>query len=128
MARKSIIGLLLFVVCGLIITAILAGETRPPVGMAAYFVNGQIISVGRHTLDLSKPVFVSGQTPVCPTEESLESYAPDNPGPCTVVSDVSPAGVVGITTDGMRAPSFQMQMQTSSGTIKGWVDYGNLHN
>ncbi|HEX3984298.1 MAG TPA: hypothetical protein VHX12_11430 [Acidisoma sp.] len=128
MARKSVLGFLLFLVCGVVITAILAGETTPPASMNAYFVNGQIISVGRHSLDLSKPVFLRGETPVCATEDALENYSSENPGNCTVVSSVTAAGLVGIMTDGMREPSFQMQMKTSSGPVKGWVGYNNLHN
>jgi len=127
-ARKSILGLLFFVAFGLVITAILAGETRPPAGMAAYFVNGQIISEGRHSLDLSKPIFLRGGTPVCDSEDSLENYSPGDSDHCKIITIGRAAGLVGIQTDGMREPSFEMQMQTPSGSVKGWVDYNNLRN
>lgn len=128
LARKSFIGVFLFVVCGLVVTAILTGETPPPAGMAAYFINGQIISVGRHSLDLGKPIFVRGATPVCSSEDALENYSVDRPGDCTVVDNSVSAGLVGIQTDGMREPSIQMQVQTPGGPVRGWVDYNNLHN
>ncbi len=117
-ARKSTFGILLFVICGLAITAILSGETPPPAGSAAYFINGQVISVGRHSLDLAKPIFLQGATPVCGSEDALESFSVSNPGDCTVVDSTARAGLVGIQTDGMRAPSFQMQMQTPKA---GWI-------
>jgi hypothetical protein len=125
---RSMLGLLFFVVCGLIVTVILAGETTPPVGMAAYSINGQIISDGHHSLDLSKRIFVRGGTPVCESEDALGSYAEGASGGCTIVSSSNPVGIVGIQTDGMREPSFQMQMQTGGGPVRGWVDYSNLQN
>lgn len=127
-ARKSILGVLLFVICGLVITAILSGETPPPAGSAAYFINGQVISVGHHSLDLAKPIFLHGGTPVCGSEDALENFSVSNPGDCTLVDSNARAGLVGIQTDGMREPSFQMQMQTPNGVVKGWVDYNSLHN
>ncbi|MCB8879334.1 hypothetical protein ACELLULO517_03745 [Acidisoma cellulosilytica] len=128
LARKSLVGVFLFVIGGLVVTAILTGETPPPVGMAAYFINGQTISVGRHTLDLAKPIFVRGAAAICPTESDLENYSAGSPGDCTMVTNGLPAGLVGIQADGMREPSIQMQMQTPNGPVKGWVDYNNLHN
>jgi hypothetical protein len=128
LARKSIAGVLLFVIGGLAVTAILTGETPPPVGMAAYFINGQTISVGRHSLDLGKPIFMRSETPICPSEDSLENYSMGSPGDCTVVTNPTPAGLVSIQTDGMREPSIQMQMQTPNGPVKGWVRYNSLHN
>ncbi len=126
--RKSTLGLFLFVVCGLVITMVLAGENTPSIGTAAYFINGQVISVGPRSLDLAKPVFVRGATPVCSSEQALENYSAGNPGDCTVVSSDNAAGIFGIQTDGMREPSFQMQLNTPSGPVRGWVDYKNLHN
>ena len=129
MLRTSSLGLILFAVVGLFITAILAGDrtSMPGNGMLAYFINGDSL-VARHTLDLSKPIFVSGQTPVCASEGALEDYTPSNPGDCTLIDATARAGLVGIQTDGMRQPSFQMQMQTPHGPVRGWVDYNSLHN
>ena len=118
----------MFVIAGGVVTAILTGETPPPAGMAAYFINGQTISVGHHTLDLGKPIFIRGAAAICPSEQSLENYSAGSPGDCTMVTNGVSAALVGIQADGMREPSIQMQMQTSDGTVKGWVRYNNLHN
>ncbi len=45
-----------------------------------------------------------------------------------MLSSNTPAGLIGIVTNGMRQPTFQMQMKTRDGTIRGWVDYNNLTN
>ncbi|GAB0118059.1 hypothetical protein [Acidisoma sp. 7E03] len=129
MLRNSSLGLMLFVVTGLIITAILAGDRTavPSSGMLAYFLNGDSL-VAHRSIDLSKPIFVSGATPVCGSEEALENYTPANPGDCKVIDSAARAGLIAIQTDGMRQPSFQMQMQTDAGTVRGWVDYNSLHN
>jgi len=127
--RKSSLGVILFIVPALIVTAILAGDRTavPSSGMLAYFLNGDSL-VAHHSIDLSKPIFVSGATPVCGSEDALEHYTPSDPGDCTVIDSAARAGLIAIQTDGMRQPSFQMQMQTPSGTVRGWVDYNSLHN
>lgn len=130
MISKSSLGLIFFAVAGLAVTAILAGDnsSSPSSGMMAYFINGDNLVARRHSLDLSKPIFVSGATPVCASEAGLEHYTPSDPGDCAVINTGAQAGLVGIQTDGMRQPSFQLQMQTPNGVVKGWVDYNSLHN
>lgn len=130
MIRKSSFGVFIFAVGGVVVTSILAGDNTPSTsaGMLAYFIGGDSLVPRHHALDLSKPIFVSGATPVCGSEDSLERYSPSNPGDCTVINVGAKAGLVGMETDGMRQPMFQMQMQTSSGPVKGWVDYNSLHN
>lgn len=129
MIRNSSLGFILFAVAGLVIIAILAGDNSSTrsAGMLAYFINGDNLVRG-HSLDLSKPIFVSRATPVCQSEDALERYSPSSPGDCTVIDTGAQAGLVGIQTNGMRQPSFQMQLQTAGGTVKGWVDYNSLHN
>jgi hypothetical protein len=126
--RNSILGIAAFAIAGLTVTAVLVGKDEPQASMAAYFINGQTITQGHYSLDLSRPIFVRGQVPICPTEDALAAYSANNPAGCTVLSSSAPAGLVGIVTNGMRQPTFQMQMQTPQGTIKGWVDYNNLTN
>lgn len=130
MISKSSLGIIVFAVAGLVVTAILAGDnsSSPSSGMIAYFINGDNLVARRHSLDLSKPIFVSGATPVCSSEAALEHYTPSDPGDCSVIDTGAQAGLVGIQTNGMRQPSFQMQMRTPNGVVKGWVDYNSLHN
>jgi hypothetical protein len=126
--RASFIGIACFALAGLGVTAILVGKDVPQTGMAAYFVNGDLVTTGRHSLDLSRPIFVRANVPICPSEDALAGYSSGDPGGCTVVSANAAAGLIGIVTDGMREPTFQMQMDTPNGTIRGWVDYNNLTN
>jgi hypothetical protein len=126
--RNSIVGLAAFAIGGLAVTAILVGKDVPQSSMNAYFINGQTITEGHYALDLSRPIFVRGEVPICPTEDALAAYSPSDPAGCTILSSGAPAGLLGIVTDGMRQPTFQMQMQTPKGTIRGWVDYNNLTN
>jgi hypothetical protein len=128
MIRTSILGAAGFVLAGMGITAVLAGKTVPQTGMAAYFVNGEIVSAGRHSLDLSRPIFVRSNVPICPSEDALASYSSGNTGGCTTLSSNTPAGLIGIVTNGMQQPTFQMQLKTQDGTLQGWVDYNNLTN
>jgi hypothetical protein len=128
MIRMSIVGVACFALAGMAVTAILAGKDVPQSTITAYFVNGQLVTAGRHSLDLSRPIFVRGNVPICPSEDALASYSSSDPQGCTVLSAGAPAGMIGIVTDGMRQPTFQMQMNTPNGTIRGWVDYNNLSN
>jgi hypothetical protein len=128
MIRNSDIGIMAFAVAGLSVTAILAGKDAPQAAMAAYFINGQTITAGHYSLDLSKPIFVRGAAPICPSEDALEAYSPSNTAGCRLLSSGAPTGLLGIQTNGMRQPTFQMQMETSKGTVRGWVDYNNLTN
>jgi hypothetical protein len=124
MIGKSIIGITAFALAGLVVTAALLGKDVPPTSMNAYIVNGQTITEGDYSLDLSRPIFVRGNVPICPTQDALSAYSPSDPGSCTVLSTSAPAGLVGIVTNG----TFQMQMQTPEGTVRGWVNYNNLSN
>ncbi len=128
MIRGSIIGVACFALAGMVVTATLAGKDEPQTGMAAYFINGDMVTAGRHSLDLSRPIFVRRDVPICPSEEALAGYSPGNSEGCTVLRSNAPAGLIGIVTDGMREPTFQMQMNTPDGTIRGWVNYNNLTN
>ncbi len=128
MIRMSFVGVAGFVFAGMAITAVLAGKTVPQTGMAAYFVNGQIVTAGRHVLDLSRPIYVRSNVPICPSEDALANYSSGDSAGCTTMTSNTPAGLIGIVTDGMRQPTFQMQMKTRDGTIQGWVDYNNLTN
>jgi hypothetical protein len=128
MIRMSVFGIACFALAGMAITAVLAGKTVPQTGMVAYFVDGEIVSAGRHSLDLSRPIFVRGNVPICPSEDALANYSSGDSGGCTMLSSNTPAGLIGIVTNGMRQPTFQMQMKTRDGTIRGWVDYNNLTN
>jgi hypothetical protein len=128
MIRTSIVGGACFALAGMAVTAILLGKDVPQTGMEAYFVDLDMVTPGRHSLDLSRPIFVRSNVPICPSEDALANYASgDNQG-CTVLSASAPAGLVGIVTNGMRQPTFQMQMNTPGGAIRGWVDYNNLTN
>ena len=126
--RASFVGIACFALAGLAVTATLVGKDVPQTGMAAYFINGNMVTVGRHALDLSRPIFVRGAVPICPSEDALAAFSPGNASGCTVLATKAPAGLVGIVTDGMREPTFQMQMNTPDGTIRGWVNYNNLTN
>jgi hypothetical protein len=117
-----------FALAGMAITAVLMGKNVPQTGMAAYFVNGEIVTAGRHSLDLSRPIFVQGDVPICPSEDALANYTPGDPLGCTVLSSSAAAGLIGIVTDGMRQPTFHMQMNTPNGIIRGWVEYNDLKN
>jgi hypothetical protein len=128
MISKSIIGITGFAISGLVVTAALLGKDVPQASMNAYIVNGQTITAGADSLDLSRPIFVRGHVPICPTQEALSAYSPSDPGGCTMVSTSAPAGLIGIVTNGMQQPTFQMQMKTPQGTVQGWVDYNNLRN
>ena len=128
MIRTSYVGIACFVLAGMGVTATLVGKNVPHTAIAAYLVDGTIVTAGRHSLDFSRPIFVRRDVPVCPSEDALASYSSGNPQGCTVLSSGAPAGLIGVVTDGMRAPTFQMQMKTSDGTIQGWVDYNNLTN
>lgn len=128
MISKSIIGITGFAISGLVVTAALLGKDVPQASMNAYIVNGQTITAGADLLDLSRPIFVRGHVPICPTQEALSAYSPSDPGGCTMVSTSAPAGLIGIVTNGMQQPTFQMQMKTPQGTVQGWVDYNNLRN
>jgi hypothetical protein len=128
MIRTSFIGVAAFVLAGVVITTILAGKDVPQAGMTAYFLNGEIMTAGRHSLDLSRPIFVRGNVPICPSEDALSDYSSGDTAGCTTLSSDAPAGLIGIVTDGMREPTFQMQMKTPNGTIRGWVNYHNLTN
>jgi hypothetical protein len=128
MMRTSLVGVACFALAGMAITAILVGKDVPQTGMEAYFVNDQLVTAGRHSLDLSRPIFVRGNVPICPSEDALAGYSSGDTEGCTVLHDDAPAGLIGIVTDGMRQPTFQMQMKTPDGTIRGWVEYNNLTN
>jgi hypothetical protein len=128
MIRNSVVGIACFALAGLAVTATLAGKDVPRTAMTAYFVNGQTVTSGRHSLDLSRPIFVRGNVPICPSENALETYSSDDPEGCTTLGRNVSAGLIGIVTDGMRQPTFQMQMHTPAGPIRGWVDYNNLTN
>ena len=128
MIRDSIIGVACFALAGLAVTATLAGKDVPQTGMAAYFINGQMVTAGHHSLDLSRPIFIRGNVPICPSEDALAEYSAGYNAGCTVLSTSTPAGLIGIVTDGMRQPTFQMQTRTRDGTIRGWVDYNYLTN
>jgi hypothetical protein len=126
--RMSIVGAACFALAGMAITAVLMGKNVPQTGVVAYFVNGEIVTAGNHSLDLSRPIFVRGNVPICPSEDALETYSSGDSAGCTTLSSDTPAGLIGIVTNGMRQPTFQMQMHTRDGTIRGWVDYNNLTN
>jgi len=128
MMRAPFIGVTCFALAGMVVTATLMGKDVPQTGIEAYFINGGLVTEGDHSLDLSRPMFVRGQVPICPSEDALENYSPGDPGGCTTLSSSTPAGLVGIVTNGMRKPTFQMQLNTPNGTIRGWVDYENLSN
>jgi hypothetical protein len=128
MMRTSIVGVACFALAGMAVTAILVGKNVPQSGIAAYFVNGAMVTEGRHSLDLSRPIFVRGDVPICPSEDALATYSSGDTQGCTVLSSGTSAGLIGIVTDGMRQPTFQMQMKTPDGTIRGWIDYNNLTN
>jgi hypothetical protein len=128
MIRMSIVGVTCFALAGMAVTAVLAGKNVPQTPMAAYFVNGEIVTAGDHSLDLSRPIFVRGNVPVCPSEDALANYSSGDTAGCTTLSSNTAAGLIGIVTNGMRQPTFQMQMNTRDGTIRGWVDYNNLTN
>jgi hypothetical protein len=128
MIGKSIIGIVAFALSGLVVTAALLGKDAPQASMNAYIVNGQTITAGANSLDLSRPIFARGHVPICPTQDALSAYSPSDPGGCTVVSTSAPAGLMGIVTNGMQQPTFQMEMKTPHGTVEGWVDYNNLRN
>jgi hypothetical protein len=125
--RNSII-IACFALAGLAVTATLAGKDAPQSGTTAYFANGQIVTGGRSSLDLSRPIFVRSNVPICPTEDALATYSAGDSQGCTTLASNAPAGLVGIVTDGMHPPTFQMRMRTPDGTIQGWVDYNNLTN
>jgi hypothetical protein len=128
MIRSSILGVAGFAVAGILVTSVLVGKDVPQTGMTAYFLSGTMVTAGRHSLDLSRPIFVRGNVPICPSEDALASYSAGNRQGCTVLGANAPAGLIGIVTDGMRQPTFQMQMNTPNGTIRGWVNYNNLSN
>jgi hypothetical protein len=128
MVRTSIIGGICFALAGLMVTSILMGKDEPQTAMAGYFLNDAMAPTSRHALDLSRPIFVRSDVPICPSEDALSSYSSGNTQGCTILSSGAPAGLIGIVTDGMRQPTFQMQMNTPDGTIRGWVDYNNLTN
>jgi hypothetical protein len=124
----SIIGVACFALAGLAVTTVLAGKDEPQTRSTAYFVNGQIVTDGRSSLDLSRPIFVRSNVPICPSEDALATYSAGDSQGCTTLASNAPAGLVGIVTDGMRPPTFQMRMRTPDGTVQGWVDYNNLTN
>jgi hypothetical protein len=128
MLTTSIVTGACFAMASMMVTAILLGKDVPQAGIAAYFVNGAMVTEGRHSLDLSRPIFVRSDVPICPSEDALATYTSGDPQGCTVLDSGASAGLIGIVTDGMRQPTFQMQMKTPDGTIRGWVDYNNLTN
>jgi hypothetical protein len=128
MIGKSIIGIAAFALSGLVVTAALLGKDVPQSSENAYMVNGQTITVGSDSLDLSRPIFVRGHVPICPTQDALSAYSPATPAGCMVLGTSAPAGLIGIVTNGMQQPTFQMEMKTPQGTVQGWVDYNNLRN
>ncbi len=123
-----IVAIACFALAGMAVTAILLGKDVPQTGTVAYYVNGDMVTAGRHSLDFSRPIFVRGYVPVCPSADALANYTSDDPQGCTVLSSSAAAALLGIVTDGMRQPTFQMQMSTPSGAVRGWVDYDNLTN
>ena len=128
MMRTSVLGITCFALAGMAVTAILVGKNVPQTGMTAYFLTGDMVTAGRHSLDLSRPIFVRGNVPICPSEDALADYSAGDTAGCTTLNTSEPAGLIGIVTDGMRQPTFQMQMSTPDGTIRGWVNYNNLTN
>ena len=104
------------------------GKDVPQTANAAYFIDGNLITSGHHSLDLSRPIFVRGDVPICPSNDALANYQPDDPEGCTTLPASAPADLIGIVPDGMRQPIFQMQMNSPDGPIRGWVNYNNLTN
>lgn len=126
MIRSSTVGILLFAAGGIAITAALAGGDATQTETTAYSFNGQTNSDGSYSLDLSKPIFVRGEMPICPSESALEAYSPSNPNGCTLLGNSAPAHLLAIQTDGMLPAT--TQVATPGGLVRGWVDYSNLTN
>ena len=124
----AIIGVACFALAGATVTAVLMGKDVPQTANAAYFIDGNLITSGHHSLDLSRLIFVRGDVPICPSNDALANYQPDDPEGCTTLPASAPADLIGIVPDGMRQPIFQMQMNSPDGPIRGWVNYNNLTN
>jgi hypothetical protein len=124
----SVLGILAFAVAATVVIMTLLGDPSHPVGVAAYFLNGNTVVLGRHSLDLSKPIFLRDSMPVCPDTDALMNYSPGNLEGCVLTQSTVPASLIAIMTDGMKQPSFQMQLGHGTSAIRGWVDYSNLTN
>jgi hypothetical protein len=124
----NIAALVIFAAAVALVTVALLGNTNQPNAVAAYFLNGNTVVLGRHSLDLSQPIYLRGSMPVCPSTDALANYSPGNPSGCTLTSSTVQAGLIAILTDGMKQPSFEMTLGKGPGAIRGWVDYSNLTN
>ena len=127
-SRASIVQIACFALAGMAVTAVLAGKDVPQTTTTAYFDNGETLTAGRHSLDLARPIFIRGNVPICQSEDELANYSSGDARGCTTLSSDTRARLVGIVTDGMRQPTFQMQMNTPDGPVRGWVGYNNLTN
>ncbi|WP_284944802.1 hypothetical protein [Acidisoma cladoniae] len=124
----SVLGMIAFAVGATVVIMTLLGDPSRSAGVAAYFLNGNTVVLGRHSLDLSKPIFLRGSMPVCPDTDALVNFSPDNPNGCVMTQSTVPASLIAIVTDGMKQPSFQMQLGRGPSAMRGWVDYSNLTN
>lgn len=128
MIWNSIIGIAGFTIASLTVTLVLLGTDLRQPPRTAYLLDEPVTMTGRLPLDLSRPIFLRRDVIICATQDALATYAPSSPGDCAVMSSAAQAGVVAIVTNGMRQPTFELQMATRKGTVVGWVDYNDLKN
>jgi len=125
---SSFLGFFGFSGVAAVVTMTLLGNTHQAAGVAAYFLNGNTLTVSRHALDLSRPIYLRDSMPVCPTVDDLTNYSAGNPAGCVLTQSTVPASLVAIVSDGMKQPKLQMELGKGPSAISGWVDYSNLTN
>jgi hypothetical protein len=128
LADRSILGFAWFSIAAAVVTMMLLGNTHHAVRLPTYFLNGNTLTVDRHSLDLSRPIFLRDNMAVCLSAASLASYSVGDSDGCVLTQSRLPASTVAIVSDGMKEPSLEMQVGTGPSAISGWVDFTNLTN
>jgi hypothetical protein len=123
----SIISSAAFAAIGLAVVVSLGGlggtSTNAP---ATYLNHGQTITIGANSLDLSKMIFIRGE--VCSDEDATAGSSSFNRQGCSLADSRIPTSVIEITANGLEAPSFKVEVDTTEGAAEGWVGFNNLKN
>jgi hypothetical protein len=126
MPRLSALAFAAFAGAGLIIIVTLSGTYPTEESGPAYLNRGQTITVGGQSLDLSKPIFITGR--ICSDTDAGSGDAADGPAGCIAANRSLPVTVVTLGLDAQQRPIFQVEAETTAGTTQGWARFGDLSN
>jgi hypothetical protein len=120
-------SLVAFAAIGLSVVASLGGIGVASTDVPALYSNhGQTITIGGHSLDLSRMIFIRGA--VCPDEDPIARNSSLNRQGCSLADSRIPASVIEIAASGLEAPSFKVEVDTTAGSTEGWVGFNDLRN